>query len=222
MVAVVTLLGAGSQQLDSQYVLTRYALAVETSPVPDTVVFSYAVSQVGPSNIEQRHTVYRSGMDVRDETLSDDGVVLRHKIVRFAHRGDHYVFTRFAPRTDAYELLFIGTVKDGHHLDYTYEATPLDRGAAVWIDRLTIDGVRYLPRSVRFHTSSAVATGMGLIEFAPFGKYWMPVSVDAEAKVKGKPARERITWSDYRFPSALPPSTFQAPRPLPQATLPSV
>ncbi len=220
--SLLILLGASPQQLDSQYVLTRYALAVETAPVPATVVFSYAVSQVGPSNIEQRHTVYRSGMDVRDETLSVDGMVLHHKVVRFGHRQDGYVFTRFAPRTDAYELLFLGTVKDGHHLDYTYEATPLSRASGVWIDRVTIDGMRYLPRSVHFHTSGAQASGTAEIDFGSFGRYWMPVSVAAEATIKGKPARERIMWSDYRFPKALPTSTFQSPRPLPQAMLPSV
>ena len=36
--------------------------------------------------------------------------------------------------------------------------------------------------------------------------------------MKGKPARELITWSDYRFPASLPPSTFQPPEPLPHAT----
>jgi hypothetical protein len=50
----------------------------------------------------------------------------------------------------------------------------------------------------------------------------MPVVAAATAQVGGKPARERITWSDYRFPQSLPPSTFQPPQPLPQATLPTI
>ncbi|HEU5479905.1 MAG TPA: hypothetical protein VFU90_08745, partial [Candidatus Tumulicola sp.] len=52
-------------QLDSQYVLQRYALAIDAAPAPKYVVFTYAVSQLGPSNLEQRHTIYRSGNDVR-------------------------------------------------------------------------------------------------------------------------------------------------------------
>ena len=67
----ISLLGAAPGQLDSQYVLQRYALAVATVPIPKVVVYSYTVSQVGASNIEQKHTIYRSGSAVRDETLSE-------------------------------------------------------------------------------------------------------------------------------------------------------
>ena len=218
----VSLLGAVPAELDSHYVLQRYAMAIANVPVPKVVVYSYTVSQVGPSNIEQRHRVYRSGMEVRDETLSIDGMPLRRKIVRFSHREDRYTVRRFAPRTDAYQLLFLGTTKDGHHLDYVYEVTPLNRALDTWIDRLTIDGVNFLPRAVHFQTSGLEARGSGNIEFGSFGKYWMPVAAVAQAHVKGKPARELITWSDYRFPETLPPSTFQPPEPLPRATLPPV
>jgi hypothetical protein len=202
---------------DSQYVLQRYALAVAKIVTPKVVVYSYTVSQVGPSNIEQHHRIYRSGMDVRDEMLSVDGIPLSRKIVRFSRREDRYTIDRFAPRTDAYELLFLGTAKDGRHLDYVYEATPLSRTAA-WIDRVTIDGANFLPRAVHFHTTGLDVEGSGEIEFGSFGRYWMPVIAVAQARVKGKPARERIVWSDYRFPENLPPSTFQPPEPLPQST----
>ena len=46
----------------------------------------------------------------------------------------------------------------------------------------------------------------------------MPLSASAQARVNGKPARETIAWSEYRFPASLPASTFQAPAPLPNAT----
>ncbi len=42
---------------------------------------------------------------------------------------------RFAPRADAYQMLFLGTVKDAHHIDYVYEATPLSRPSGAWVDR---------------------------------------------------------------------------------------
>jgi hypothetical protein len=220
LLAVLAALGATGGRMDSQYVLQRYASAIATAPAPKVVVFSYTVSQVGASNIEQHHRVYRSGLDVRDETLTIDGVPLSQKIVRFSQHEDHYTVGRFAPSPDAYELLFLGTAKDGRHLDYIYEATPLNRASATWVDRRTIDGASFLPRVVHFHTTGAQAEGSGVVEFAPFGNYWMPVLAKATARVKGKPASERIVWSDYRFPQSLPSSTFQAPRPLPIASIP--
>ncbi len=212
------LLGATPRLVDSAYVLQRYARALESISVPKVVVYSYTISQVGPKNIEQRHRIYRSGTDVRDETLSVDGVPLSRKSVRFSRREDRYSVGRFAPHTNAYELLFLGTAKDGHHLDYVYEATPLSRSSGAWVDRLTIDGIKFLPRRVHFHSSGLDVDGSGEIEFESFGKYWMPVMAAAQARVRGKPARERISFGDYRFPQSLPPSTFEAPEPLPRAT----
>jgi hypothetical protein len=212
------LLGAALPAADSQYVLQRYARAIAAATSPKVVIYSYTVSQVGPSNVEQHHRIYRSGLDVRDETLSVDGIPLSRKIVRFSRHPERYSVERFAPHTDAYELLFLGTAKDGHHLDYVYEATPLDHSLSVWVDRVTIDGLRFLPRAVHFHSGSPDVAGSGEIEFAAFGKFWLPILADAQARIKGKPAREHIVWSDYRFPQNLPPSTFQAPQPLPQAT----
>lgn len=214
----ITLLGARAPTLDSQYVLQRYALAVANLEAPKIVVFAYTVSQLGPSNIEQRHEIYRSGTAVRDETLSVDGISLSRKLVRITQRADRYTVARFAPRTDAYELLFLGTAKDGRHLDYVYDATPLNRPSTAWIDRVAIDGVRFLPRAVHFHSNGLGASGTGDIEFAAFGKYWMPVIADARARVKGKIARERIVWSDYRFPQSLPGSTFKRAQALPETT----
>lgn len=202
-------------QLDSQYVLQRYALAIDAAPAPKYVVFTYAVSQLGPSNLEQRHTIYRSGNDVRDETLAVDGLALTRKVVRIARREDRYAVGRLAPRTVAYQMLFLRTVKDGTHVDYVYDVTPLLRQSGTSVDRMTIDGLRFLPRAIHFHTQGAGAHGTGEVQYAAFGPYWMPVVASVDASVGGKPARERITWGDYRFPEDLPPSTFQAPRPLP-------
>lgn len=216
--ALCALLAAAPHTFDSQYVLQRYALAVDALAPPKTVIYSYTVSQVGPSNIEQHHRIYRSGADVRDETISVNGITLGRKIVRFSRHPERYTVARFAPHSSAYELLFLGTIRDGHHLDYQYEATPLSRPTSAWIDRVTIDGVRFLPRSVHFHSVGLGATGSAEIVFAPFGNYWMPVIANAQARVNGKPAREHIVWSDYRFPDSLPASTFAQPEPLPLAT----
>ncbi|HTX58672.1 MAG TPA: hypothetical protein VMH02_03270 [Verrucomicrobiae bacterium] len=219
---LVVALGATTSELDSQYVLQRYALQMAEMPVPKVVVFEYTVSQAGLGNFEQRHVLYRSGLDVRDETIAVDGTTLREKRVRFEQRPDRYAIDRIAPRVDAYQLLFLHAVRDGSHYDYVYEATPLVKQGGTWVDRVTIDGTTFLPRTVQFQTAGGTAHGSGTIAYAPAGKYWMPVAASVEAIVDGKPARERITWSDYRFPPSLPPSTFTPPHPLPLATLPPI
>lgn len=219
---VLAAAGATPEELDSQYVLQRYAVALDAVSAPKAVIYTYTVSQLGPSNIDQRHVIYRSGSQVRDETLAVDGVALVHKVVRFTRREDRYDVGRLAPRAAAYELLFLRTIKDGHHVDYEYDASPLVRGADAAIDRVTIDGIRYLPKDVRFKTGTTEASGTAHVAYAAFGKYWMPVLAEVTAVVNGKPARERIVWSDYRFPESLPPSTFVSPRPLPHPTLPPI
>jgi hypothetical protein len=197
-------------------------LAIDTVEQPKAVIFTYTVSQAGPTTIEQRHVIYRSGSEVRDETLAVDGETLVRKLVRFSHREDSYAIARLSPRTTDYELLFVRTVKDGRHLDYEYDAAPLLRTADASIDRVTIDGIRYLPRTIYFTTQGPDAKGSARVAFAPFGRYWMPVAADVDAVVNGKPAREHIAWSDYSFPQSLPASAFIPPKPLPGATLPPI
>jgi hypothetical protein len=224
-IAAALLLGAAptTSELDSQYVLQRYALALVDTPVPKLLVFGYTVSQAGLGNIEQRHELYRSGLSVRDETLAIDGVVLRQKRVRFEQREDRYAIDRIAPRGDVYQMLFLRTVRDGSHIDYVYDTTPILRQAAgMWVEQVTIDGLKFLPKRVKFHSEGENAKGKGTIEYAAFGKYWLPVVATVDATVNGKPARERIAWTDYRFPPSLPSSTFLAPKPLPLASLPPI
>jgi hypothetical protein len=220
--AALCLLGAGGGQLDSAYVLQRYAQALQSLEQPKVVVYSYTVSQVGRSNIEQRHRVYRRNLEVRDETLAIDGITLLRKIVRFSQHADRYAVTRFAPSASAYEMLFSGTTRDGRHLDYVYETTPLSHSGAATIDRLTIDGTTFLPRAVHFRSGGGDIEGSAVVEFGPSGKYWMPMLASATARVGGKPAHEEIVWSDYRFPASLPPQTFAAPKPLPPSALPPI
>ncbi|HEY9085273.1 MAG TPA: hypothetical protein VIN40_04960 [Candidatus Tyrphobacter sp.] len=195
--------------LDSQVVLARYASALANLAVPKAEIFTYSVSQAGPSDIEQRHRIYRSGIEVRDETLELNGVPLRHKIVRISRRADAYAVSSLAPRADAYALLFLDAIRDGSHLDYVYQAMPLIRSATGFtVDRVTIDGETFLPRAIDFHSSGSAASGSGRIEFGPFGGHWMVASASVSAVVAGSIARERITFGDYRFPAMLPRSTF--------------
>jgi hypothetical protein len=208
-VGAIALLGA-LQPLDSQVVLDRYAVALADVPVPKAEIFIYNVSQAGPTNIEQRHQIYRSGIDVRDETLAQNGVSLKRKTVRIARRADAYAIGALAPRPYDYELLFLRVRRDGKHLDYLYRAIPLRAAVTGFaIDRVAIDGQSYLPRTIDFHSySDTGVSGTGTIEFGRVAGYWVPTLATVTAVIGSSVARERIVFSDYRFPPSLPRSTF--------------
>ncbi|MBV8637110.1 MAG: hypothetical protein JO322_03435 [Candidatus Eremiobacteraeota bacterium] len=209
--------------IDSQIALERYELEMSSLKRPKAMIFTYTVSQAGANSIEQRHQVYRSGEDVRDETLAVDGTSLTQKLVTIAKRPDRYDVSRVAPRSAAYTMLFLRSVRDGSHFDYMYEARPLipsDTGFVV--TNVTIDGQTYLPRTIVFRAAAGTTTGTGELQYGKSGGFWLPFVASVEADVKGKTTRERILWTDYRFPRSLPPSTFVGPKPRPQPTLPAV
>lgn len=225
--AIALLLAAfaliGAAPIDSQVVLERYELEMADLKPPKTMIFSYSVSQAGATDIEQRHQIYRSGSKVRDETLAVDGKALAQKIVQIEERPDRYFIGRVAPRSTTYTLLFLRTVRDGRHLDYLFEATPIiPASAGFTVTHVTIDGTSFLPKIVDFHTSANGVSGTGSLTYGKAGKYWVPLAAAIEASVNGKRSRERIEWSDYRFPPSLPGSTFNAPKPLPEATPPPI
>jgi hypothetical protein len=222
LLSVLALAGAAPAPLDSQMVLERYALEMGDLQTPKVMIFTYSVSQLGLSDIEQRHVIYRSGLDVRDETIAVDGIPLKPKIVTFGERVDRYAAARLAPRSSGYAMLFVKTQHDGSHLDYRYELTPLSPRSGFVITGLVIDGLTYLPREIDFTTASAAAHGHGTLVYGKSDRFWMPLYVSVEASVNGKEARERIVWGDYRFPPTLPASTFIPPKPLPHATLPPI
>ncbi len=211
------------EPIDSQIALERYELEMSSLKRPKAMIFTYTVSQAGANSIEQRHQVYRSGGKVRDETLTVDGTSLTRKVVTIGRRPDRYDVSRIAPRASAYTMLFLRVIRDGSHFDYVYEAKPLIPAEGGFIvTGLTIDGETYLPRTIAFRASAGETTGTGELQYAKAGAFWVPFMATVEADVKGKTTRERITWSDYRFPPSLPPSTFVGPKPLPQATLPAI
>ncbi|HEV2262173.1 MAG TPA: hypothetical protein VGR69_07815 [Candidatus Rubrimentiphilum sp.] len=199
-------------------VLLRYATQLERAKEPQTLVFTYIVSQLGPQDIDQTHRIYRSGNLVRDETLIVDGTPLRStKIARYRNR---YTLRNIAPHTGAYRFSFLGAIKNGKQLDYVYRAIPLGAPTAFAVQRITIDGRKFLPREIRFHTIGVAARGFGTMTFVAAGKYWVPSSVAVQGTVNGRIARERILFSGYQFPPTLPRSIFTAPRPLPLPVLP--
>jgi hypothetical protein len=220
--AFAAVLALASAPLDSQVVLERYASKLLATEAPKVLIFTYSVSQAGPSDIEQTHRIYRSGELVRDETLTVDGQPPRRKITRFARYRNRYTLENLAPRLTEYALLFQRATRNGNAWNYQYRAVPLGTSSGFVVDGLTIDGRSYLPVGIQFHTGNAAARGKGAIAFSRSGKYWVPTGVSIEAKVRGEPARERITFGGYQFPASLPKSTFQGPKPLPTPVAPTL
>lgn len=219
--AFVLLLAAAVplQPLDSQIVIDRYATRLLHTESPKVLVFSYTVVQAGPRDIAETHEIYRSGDLVRDETLLVDGV--KAKSIRIARYRNRYTLDDLAPRLSQYAFLFDGYHRSGASASYVYRAEELSPPGVFTVDGITIDAKSYLPRVVNFHIAQTGASGKGTVTFSRAGKYWVPAAVSIEASIAGKPARERITFSGYRFPRRLPRSTFQSPRPLPATKLPS-
>lgn len=210
----LVLLGASAptplRELDSQLVIERYAAALAQIELPKNVVFTYSVSQAGLHNIEQTHRIFRGPAHERDEVLAIDGDPV--KFIRILKSTDRYAITKLAPRSGAYAFLFLGTHRNGKHLDYVYSTTPL--GTSIFtVSEITIDGSTYLPNVIRFSTKTGTVKAIGSIVYAKSSRYWMPQAAAVSATVSGHPTRERIVWSAYSFPPALPPSTFNQPKP---------
>jgi hypothetical protein len=203
-----------ARPLEPETVLARYADALAGVERPPAVSFDFWIEQLGLRNIEQLHRVYRSGTSERDETLSVDGYPLRTPEVRILlNRAYRYDITAVAPKLDAYVFALESTLRSGSHYAYTFATAPrAPRSFAV--SEVIIDGETFLPSTVRFSVSGGKARGDGRLRYAKAGRYW--IVTDATVAVRladGKPARERIIWSHYRFPTTLPTATFREPRP---------
>lgn len=220
VLAAALLVGA-VPPLDSQVVLQRYEVAMAEMAAPKVSIFEYTVSQFGPNSLEALHMIYRDGTRVRDETLSLDGTPLKERIVHITQRENRYAITRVAPRSATSTFLFVRSIRDGGHLDYKFDTAPiLPTRVGFSVTGVVIDGQHFLPRSIYFTTTSADASGSGELDYAPVDGHWVPIDATVTATVNGKLARERISWSNYRFPPSLPASTFRSAKPLPTQKLP--
>ena len=194
--------------LAPQQVLANYATALTNVNVPTAYTFEYVFERQGDRPQEQRHRVYREASKERDEILSLNGEKFAQPEVRiFTRQRDRYTIGAIAPNPDAYAFTFVRSEKNGHHLDYVFEATPRSGGAYI-VTQATIDGETFLPRRVVFRTQSGAATGTGEITYAKVDRYWMPQTATARAVLNGKLQTERIAWARYGFYPSLPPSTW--------------
>jgi hypothetical protein len=185
-------------------VLSRYADALPDARAPLVVTFEYALEQTGMRNGEQNHRVFRSGDNERDELLAVDGRKLMPPTVRvFRGRRNRYTVADIAPRSADYAFKYVGKHSVGKRTDYVFETTPRGR-PAFRVTQVTIDGNSFVPTTVAF----AAERGGGAITFVRVDRYWVPSVATAHASYRNVAATERIVFSRYRFPAALPASTF--------------
>ena len=195
-------------------VLQRYTQRLAAIKRPRALAFQYTVEQLGLHELEQAHRVYRSGVSERDETLVVDGYVLQHPSIRiFRNRTDRYDVGEVAPR--AYSFAYARLLARPGGNTYVFR-TARAASAAFAVSEVEIDGGTFLPSVIRFKVGGNGARGSGELNYGRAESFWLVRQATINAKLtSGASARERITWSNYQFPTKLPPSTFEPPRPIP-------
>lgn len=213
MIALLAAATAALALLSPGAVLARYDAALAALREPRVFTFDYVLEQSGTRNLEQRHRVFRSDGNERDETISVNGTLLPTPTIRiFRGRPYRYTVARLSPRTSAYAFRYVGSRRDGHHVDYVFRLAPKRARPAAAFTEVAIDGLTFLPASVTFATGPH--QGRGTVTFVKAAKWWVASGASATAREPGGLAHERIAFARWRFPTALPPSTFTPPRPL--------
>ncbi len=194
-------------------VLARYAEGLAKIKRPKALAFQYTVEQLGLHDLEQSHRVYRSGVSERDETLVVDGYTLQYPSIRiFRNRVDRYDVTAVAPRPGTYRFAYSGLLPRPGGNAYVFKTIRTASGAFA-VSEIEIDGRTFLPSVIRFKLAGNGARGGGELRYGRADVYWLVRQAIVSAKLtNGANAHERITWSNYQFPTALPPSTFAPPR----------
>jgi hypothetical protein len=198
----------------SATVMERYADALAKLDRPKAMIFEYSVEQSGLHPLEETHRIYRSGLRERDETLIADGISLKVPAVRVvSHRAYKYDVLALAPKPADYVFVYTGKRIALGRTVFAFRTTAVAAAAFATSDVL-IDAERYLPLVITFSSASATLKGKGRITFGPSRRYWVAREVSVSARAGKTDARERIRWSRYRFPDALPEATFAQPRSL--------
>jgi hypothetical protein len=200
-------------------VLTRYQSALAALREPSTFTVEYTLEQTGTRSIEQTHRIFRRGNDERDEILVVNGTRATAPATRI-FRGHPYRYrvARLAPSAAAYAFRFLGTNRNGRHLDYVFALEPKGARGDFTLTRVSIDGLTFLPSAVSFATGANA--GKGVVRFGKVGAWWVVTGASASAHVQGRTTDERLSFANWRFPASLPPSTFAAARPLPAPPAP--
>lgn len=202
-------------------VLARYAQALAGLREPRVFTVDYTLEQTGARRLDQRHRIFRNGTDERDETTAVNGNRPSLPVVRiFRRRPYRYTVAALAPKRSAYDFVFAGPHRDGKHVDYVFTLVPKRAVPGLALTQLTIDGVSFLPQSISF--ASALHAARGSVTFGKVDRYWVARGASAQAGPPGPVARERLAFAAWRFPKALPASTFSTPRPFPTVPAPAL
>ncbi len=216
--AAATLPAASVPSLPPSAVLAKYAAALAAAKEPEAFSFEYALDQSGVHNLSSQHRVYRSGSTERDETIAINGQQTRRPEVRiFRNRPNRYALAKLAPREDTYIFIPTGTIVSGKHRDYAFRLSPY-KPQSFRIDRVIVDGVTFLPRSITYTMHAGANVGTGTIVFGKSDKYWLVGSATASVG----DSREKIVWSSYRVIGVMPRETFAEPEPVPSVVVPLV
>jgi hypothetical protein len=217
----LAMLGAAPPEppvVEPAVVLQRYADALASLARPARMIFEFSVEQVGLNNLEETHRVYRAGLRERDETLSTDGVAVKTPAIRILPNSAYkYDVLTLAPKPADYKFVYSGRRRVAGRMVYEFMTASVNAGPFA-VTNVSIDAVHFLPVAIGFKSNASNASGTGKVTFAQSGRYWMAREATISAKVGAKNARERIVWSQYRFPASLPASTFVAPQPAPSET----
>lgn len=217
---MIALLAAAALALSPQDVVDKYQAAIAKLREPRVFTLEYTLEQTGSRALEQSHRIFRSGANERDETIAVNGNRATRPQVRvFRGRGYRYTVKGLSPKANVYDFHFVGTRRDGHHVDYVYSLAP-KAATAFRFTQVTIDGITFLPTTVSFATRDH--GGRGSVSFGKRQKWWVVTTASASAEAPGGSAHERIAFYAYRFPPSLPSATFGVARPLPKVppTLP--
>ncbi len=200
--------------LAPQAVLARYAGALKTLKEPRVFTVEYTLEQTGTRTLEQMHRIFRSGKDERDETIAVNGTRLTRPQVRvFRNRPYRYTVAALAPKPAQYDFKYVGARRVARHFDYVFRLTP-KKPAGFAFTELTVDGATFLPGTVAFATRQH--GGGGSVSFGRRDRWWTAAGANASVRAPGgAEEREQLTFSRWRFPPSLPPSTFALPRALP-------
>jgi hypothetical protein len=194
--------------LPPELVVAHYQDELTRALPPPAMIFEYTVEQVGPHDIEQTHRVYRQATSERDEILDVDGRSLPVPSVTIStRRTDRYDITSVAPRQPQYEFSFVRSLQIGERVDYIFR-TVNRSGTAFEVSDVTIDGDSFLPSVIDFRSTDAAGRAFGRLTYGRVEDHWLIHDASVSAHVDGAPVRERLTWTNYQFPVALPPSTF--------------
>lgn len=215
LLAAVT--AAAAALLEPEEVLGRYEAALAALHEPRVFAVEYTLVQTGARNLEQTHRIFRRGGDERDETIAINGTRTLAPAIRiFRGRPYRYTASAIAPRLSQYTFRYVGPARNGKHSDYVFRLTPKTQQAPFTRTEVAIDGLTFLPARIDF--TSGLHHGSGSVTFTKVQKWWVASSARASARLPGGgDARERLTFSRWRFPASLPPSTFAAARPLPSS-----